>query len=62
MVVVAIKDEIATCRWPHPDGLKPLKAKLPIAALDPASPQSDVGRAWSEALKATEDLFCGERR
>ena len=60
MVVVAIKEDTATCRWPHPGGLEPLKAKFPMAALEPAPPRTDVGRAWSDALRATEDLFRGD--
>ena len=62
MVVVAVKDEMATCRWPHPRGLEPLKAKLPVAALEPSSAKTEVCRAWQEALKATEDLLRGEPR
>ena len=61
MVVVALKEDTATCRWPHPEGLKPLKASFPVAALDPAAPRVDVGRAWADALKATEDLFRADR-
>jgi uncharacterized protein YodC (DUF2158 family) len=62
MVVVAVKDGTATCRWPHPSGLEPLKAKLPVAALELTSPKMDVCGAWEEALKATGELFRGELR
>jgi uncharacterized protein YodC (DUF2158 family) len=60
MVVVSVTEDSATCRWPHPKGLAPLEETFPVAALEPAPPKTDVGRAWLDALRATEDLLRGE--
>ena len=61
MVVVAVEDDTAKCRWRHPEGLEPLKGEFPVAALEPAPPKPDIVGAWLGALRATEDALFGKR-